>query len=182
MSLEKTRSRSRSRSREASLTKPPLPLLFAVTSGGTLGDRKPLVILSVLAAAAAPSNTVVTLVYRTEHAKFFRFLPIWAETILGKNWVQKLIVMELSEEALEAYVESQRSHKFIITTSTYGFESPQENEIFFSFGDTQGMLWKSYFLLDYKKDKRRHTFGPVFLPPDNFYSNSLVLQKLRDFR
>ena len=156
------------------------PLLFLITPGGTSGDRKPLAILSVLAAYASLDKPV-TFAFRANALKSFAFIEKLARYLLGTHFRKKLILhMFLTAQEYKEFITPENLSKYCIFSQASN--SPGYG-ILLDFGDNAGTNRFTSKLLTIRERLFSNYFGSLFLPDVGLtWSNMASLRELRDFR
>jgi len=159
------------------------PLLFLITMGGTAGDRKPLAILSVLAAYASLSLHPVTLAYEAQSFKSFRFVEKLAKYLLGSQFRKRLkLHMLVTYEEYRIFTQPENLDAYCVFSQESSWMYAGYG-ILLDFGDNVGSNRFTSKLLTYPERLDSHYFGSLFLPDVGItWSHQLSLYEIQKFR
>jgi hypothetical protein len=156
----------------------PKPILFLISPDGTIGDRKPLAILAVLAAFA--SLEPVTLCFPKLVEESFSFLEKFARFLMGSHYEQKLIINRFATfNEYHNFIKTQLNNYCVFSQGTSVFNPGYG--ILLDFGDNLGTNRFTSSLLTYNRQNSTF-FGSVYLPKIGIFWSKHSLKKIQTFR
>ena len=164
--------------------------IYMIVMGGTMGDRKPLVILSVLAASTLQEEEHKMsqiymggdTIFKNVNGRSRRFLPHLVDTYafllkLIQLWDPKHQLI-LEDDFVDLPFESGLSMWAKNSVNQNILDQPTPNQIYLDFGDNLGRNRFTSQMLVFRGEQSTF-FGPIFLPLDVEWSNNL--QTLKEF-
>ncbi len=149
------------------------PLLFLI-DGGTVGDKKPLALLAIIAAAV--SVLPVTLPLITSE-KWHSFISKYAKFKLGDNWNEKLHLLYFKDMYQQFHFFDNLKESYFTISTTQILESLSGYSLFIDFGDNTSSNRFTSKLIAYKP--KSNYFGSLYLDFD--FASKLIYGDLNTF-